>query len=688
VYLERFREVTLASPNVQVVDILPALHQYDLKERRAFFLPQDGHFTRRANQIIARTILEQAGEVLRANRGGPVSELKGTSRNRGADYLLGISCFYHDSAAALLRDGKMVAAAQEERFTRTKHDKRFPQNAIAYCLEEAGIDVGQIGAVCYYDNMSITLERMMQTQLRLGRQGRRLWMSSMPSWIGAKLNLPDILREQVGYEGQILQTLHHRSHAASAFYMSPFSEAAIVTCDGVGEFATAAIGYGKGNELKLLKEIHFPNSLGLLYAAFTAFTGFKVNSGEYKMMGLAPYGRPRYVERIRQHLIRENGDGSFVMNMDYFDYLGGRRMFGDKVNELLDGPPRKPESRITQREMDIAASIQHVTEDILLRMVKHAKELTGASYLTMAGGVALNCVATGRILREGPFDDIWIQPASGDAGGAMGACLDAYYGYFHGQRETTNGTSPQGGSYWGPEYSRDEIDAFLNTNGLKSHELSQEERADVIAGLLADGKVVGHFVGRMEFGPRALGARSIIADPRTVEMQSKLNLKIKYRESFRPFAPTVLEERVQDYFQMETPSPYMLLVANVKEHRCRTVDETLYPDLIKRLQQPRSDIPAVTHVDYSARIQTINRNDLPQYYDVVKAFERKTGTAVVVNTSFNVRGEPIVCTPEDAYRCFMRTEIDVLVLENRLLFKHEQPGWVEKADWREEFELD
>ena len=687
IYLERLGELSSCHQNVHVIDILASLQAYSFKERIKFFIPNDGHFTVKANEIISEKVSTEIGSTMSLIKEHN-SESSLTHQSRENDYLLGISCFYHDSAAALLRNGELLAAAQEERFTRIKHDKSFPVNAISYCLEQAGIETNEIRAACYYDNMSLTLERMFQTQLQLGKNGKDLWLSSMPSWIKLKLKLGKLLKEHVGYEGKILQTLHHRSHAASTFYMSPFDEAAILTCDGVGEFTTASIGYGEGNQVKLIKEMHFPHSVGLFYSAFTSFTGFRVNSGEYKMMGLAPYGKPRYEHVIRENIININNDGSIYLNMDYFDFMGGERMFNDKINGILDGPPREVESKIAQRDMDIAKSVQNITEDIILRMANHAKKLTGSKYLTMAGGVALNCVENGKLIKSDLFKDVWIQPAAGDAGGAVGACLDVYHNYLKKPRKKPNGFAPQKGSFWGPEYSNDEIDAFLNTNDYPFYTLSEADRAETIASLLVKGKVIGHFSGRMEFGPRALGSRSIMGDPRSIDMQSTLNLKIKYRESFRPFAPAVLEEKVHEYFELDRPSPYMLLVADVKQERRKKQNDGTNSDLMKRLKQERSDIPAITHVDYSARIQTVNRRDNPRFYDIIKAFEDRTGIAVIVNTSFNVRGEPIVCSPQDAYRCFMRTEMDILVMEDRILYKSEQSKWTESKNWHDEFKLD
>ncbi|MFC1580598.1 carbamoyltransferase [Thermodesulfobacteriota bacterium] len=602
--------------------------------------------------------------------------------------ILGISCFYHDSAACIMVDGRIVAAAQEERFTRKKHDPRFPGNAITYCLEEAGITAGELTYVVFYDKPFLTFERLLLSYLTVAPKGLRSWLEAMPLWLGKKLHVPKVIKNEIGYEGEVLYTEHHESHAASAFYPSPFEEAAILTVDGVGEWATASYGFGKGKDITLLKELHFPDSLGLLYSAFTYFTGFKVNSGEYKLMGLAPYGKPIYKDPILKELIDVKEDGSLRMNLKYFDFLGGLRMTSKRFDRLFGGPPRKPETEITQREMDIAASIQSVTEEVIMKMVRHVHAETKQKYLCLAGGVALNCVANGRILREGPFEDIWIQPAAGDAGGAMGAVLSVWHRFLENERVFTAGRDSQRGSYLGPAFSNATVKVFLDGHKYPYVKLDPGERAGAIADKIAQGKIVGYMAGRMEFGPRALGARSILGDPRQPETQSVMNLKIKYRESFRPFAPTVLEEKVSEYFDMDRASPYMLLVSQVKESRCFPQPSGDGSDMMERLKQKRSDIPAVTHLDYSARIQTVNREDKPDYHEVIAEFEKLTGCAVIVNTSFNVRGEPIVCSHEDAYRCFMRTEMDVLVLEDFILLKEEQPPWEEGEGWRDELELD
>ena len=606
-----------------------------------------------------------------------------------ATHILGISAFYHDSAACLVRDGEVVAAAQEERFTRVKHDPGFPSQAVRYCLREAGIEAADLDCAGFYDKPLITFERLLETHLATAPKGLRLFWKSMAVWLKKKLWIPHLIHEELGCEVKVLFGEHHESHAASAFYPSPFQEAAILTLDGVGEWTTTSYGYGRGSELHTLGEIHFPHSLGLFYTAMTYFTGFRPNSGEYKLMGLAPYGEPKYVDRMLDHLLELRPDGSFRLNMEYFNYLAGLTMTSKAMEELLDGPPRAPESPVTQREMDIARSCQVVTEEAMLRMARHVHGQTGLRYLCLAGGVALNCVGNGRILREGPFERIWIQPAAGDAGGALGVALALWYRYLGHERTADDGDDRMGAAYLGPAYGPDEVRAFLESQEAPATELGDDDLPVRVAELLAQERVVGWFQGRMEFGPRALGSRSILGDPRSVQMQSQMNLKIKYRESFRPFAPTVLQDRVGDYFELEADSPYMLLVAPVREElRIAMTEEQRALFGIDKLHVPRSEIPAVTHVDYSARVQTVRHEDNPRYYDLIQAFGSLTGCPVVVNTSFNVRGEPIVNTPEDAYRCFMRTEMDYLVLGSFLLDKRDQPRWQEQEAWQEEFELD
>ena len=611
--------------------------------------------------------------------------------------ILGISAYYHDAAACLLESGDITAAAQEERFTRKKHDAQFPRHAIDYCLAEAGVSITGLDAVVFYDKPLVKFERLIETYIADAPRGFRSFLTAMPIWLKEKLYLKSLLKKELADLAgsskkalpQLLFAEHHQSHAASAFFPSPFDEAAVLCMDGVGEWATTSVWLGKGNQLTPLWQIDFPHSLGLLYSAFTYFTGFKVNSGEYKLMGLAPYGTPRHVDVIRDHLIDIKADGTFRLQMDYFDYATGLRMTNEKFSALFGREPRAPESALTQDDMDIAASVQAVTEEIVLKIAQTIHRETAVDHLCLAGGVSLNCVANGRLLREGPFKRLWVQPAAGDAGGALGCALAVWHQYADKPRQSSGAMDRMRGAYLGPSFSSDEISAALDQLGAEYHVHRDEDLFSLLAELLDQGKVLGWFQGRMEFGPRALGARSIIGDPRKTDMQSVMNLKIKYRESFRPFAPAVLNERVADYFNQTTESPYMLLVANVQNDRRKIVepsDGTLFG--IEQLKQIRSEIPAVTHVDYSARLQTVHRDTNPRFHRLLEAFDAKTGCPVLVNTSFNVRGEPIVCSPADAYRCFMRTEMDCLVVENYLLLKKEQPQWTEQGDWRHEFELD
>ncbi len=610
--------------------------------------------------------------------------------------ILGISAYYHDSAAALLRDGQPLAAAQEERFSRKKHDARFPVNAVRYCLSRGEVSLTGLDYIVFYDKPLVKFERLLETYLAYAPDGFRSFLAAMPVWLKEKLFLKDLLKKELASSGQctvdslprLLFTEHHQSHAASAFFPSPFERAAVLCMDGVGEWATTSIWLGEGNSLNPQWEIDFPHSLGLLYSAFTYFTGFRVNSGEYKLMGLAPYGEPKYTDLILDKLLSLKEDGSFRMDMRYFNYANGLTMTNRRFDKLFGGPPRKAESPVTQREMDIASSIQAVTEEVVLRLCRTVHDETGADYLCLAGGVALNCVANGRLLREGPFKDIWIQPAAGDAGGALGAALSVWYEYLDRPR-AVNGVDSMSGSYLGPRFSEEQIKGYLDSVKARYVRLDDSDLMPRLAEILDQENVVGWFQGRMEFGPRALGGRSIIGDPRSKAMQSVMNLKIKYRESFRPFAPSVLAERVSDYFEIDRASPYMLLVAPVDE-RIRTpmTEEQQKLFGIERLNVPRSEIPAITHVDYSARIQTVHPETNPRYHELIKHFEERTGCPVIVNTSFNVRGEPIVCSPEDAYRCFMRTEMDYLVLENFLLAKPDQPVWEKDESWKDEFELD
>lgn len=610
--------------------------------------------------------------------------------------VLGISAFYHDSAAALVEDGRVVAAAQEERFTRKKHDSAFPHHAAAFCLREAGTDLSGIDDVIFYDKPFLKFERLLETYVAMAPKGFKSFRMAMPVWMKEKLFQKNMLRDELktlpggrAWNGELLFAEHHQSHAASAFFPSPFSEAAILTMDGVGEWCTTSLGVGRGNELKILKEIHFPHSLGLLYSAFTYYTGFKVNSGEYKVMGLAPYGEPKYVQTILDHLIDLKPDGSFRLDQSYFDYCTGLTMTNERFATLFGGPPRRPEQRLTQREMDLAASIQVVTEEAVLRLARSIAAETGQRNLCLAGGVALNCVANGKLLRAGVFERIWIQPAAGDAGGALGAALAACHQFKNQPRLPLNGHIDQmAGSYLGPAFSPAETEADLQAAGARFTVVSDDEVITRTADALAAGRAVGWMQGRMEFGPRALGARSIIADARSPAMQKLLNLKVKYRESFRPFAPSVLREDVADWFELATDSPYMLLVADVVAGRRRQMtaeEQALFG--IDKLNVQRSEIPAVTHVDYSARVQTVHQETNPRYHALISAFKARTGCPVIVNTSFNVRGEPIVCTPADAFRCFMGTEIEVLVVGNCILEKDDQDPAL-KRDYKGAFELD
>jgi carbamoyltransferase len=613
-----------------------------------------------------------------------------------SSYTLGVSAYYHDSAAALLRDGAVVAAAQEERFSRRKHDSAFPRAATKYCLQEAGIGIGDLQRVVFYDKPLVKFERLLETYLTYAPRGFRSFAAAMPVWLKDKLYLKTTLKRELAELGgcapralpQLLFAEHHQSHAASAFFFSPYERAAVLCLDGVGEWATTSVWRGNGNRLEPIWQIDFPHSLGLLYSAFTYYTGFKVNSGEYKLMGLAPYGEPKYVDLILEHLMDLKDDGTFRLDMQYFEYCTGLTMTSARFAELFGAPPRQPESKISQREMDIAASIQRVTEEVVLRLARTVHAETGEDYLCLAGGVALNCVANGRVLRDKTFKGIWVQPAAGDAGGALGAAAIGWHVHDEQPRVVGSGDGMHG-TYLGPRYEAPEIEAALRRVNAVYRRLGDDALCATVADLLAAGNVIAWFQGRMEFGPRALGARSILGDARNAAMQSVMNLKIKYRESFRPFAPSVLAERVSDYFEQEVPSPYMSLVAPLKEsQRVPVPDEERALFGIDKLKSTRSRLPAITHVDYSARIQTVHADTNPRYHKLIKAFEDKTGCAVIVNTSFNVRGEPIVCTPEDAYRCFMRTEIDYLVIEDFLLDKRAQPELEKDDAWRAAFDLD
>ena len=604
-------------------------------------------------------------------------------------YILGISAFYHDSAACLVKDGVIVAAAQEERFTRKKHDHSFPSNAIQYCLREAIIDSAELDYVAFYDKPFLKFERILETYLAFAPFGIGSFLKAIPLWIKKKIWIKELIKDKLHYQGKIIFPEHHESHAASAFFPSPFQDAAFITMDGVGEWATASYGIGKDNQIELLADIQFPHSLGLLYSAFTYYTGFRVNSGEYKVMGLAPYGEPKYKNLIYNYLIDVKDDGSFKMNMDYFNYCAGLTMTNHRFHKLFGGSPRKPESKVTQKEMDLARSVQEVTEEIMLKMAKHVRKETGMKYLCLAGGVALNCVSNGNLLRSGIFDDIWIQPAAGDAGGAVGCALFIWYQYLNNIRKTDENSDFMQGAYLGPEFKNNVIESFLKKNGYSYQTLTDEELPDKIGDLIADEKVIGWFQGRMEFGPRALGCRTIIGDARSHEMQKTMNLKIKYRESFRPFAPSVRVENISDYFEIDRESPYMLLVANVqKDKRVEMSKEQNSYFGLEKLNMVRSEVPAITHVDYSARIQSVNGKTNPRYHEMLTRFNDKHGCPVIVNTSFNVRGEPIVCTPKDAYLCFMRTEMDYLIMGNYLLDKKDQKPLAEDSNWKSEFELD
>ncbi len=603
-------------------------------------------------------------------------------------YILGISAFYHDSAACLIKDGEIIAAAQEERFTRKKHDFSFPLHAIRYCLQEAGISVKDLRQIAFYDKPLLKFERILETYFTYAPRGIRSFLKAIPLWLKQKMWISHLIEEELDYRGEIFFPEHHESHAASAFFPSPFSRAAILTIDGVGEWTTSSWGVGQGNKIELQQEIRFPHSLGLLYSAFTYYCGFRVNSGEYKLMGLAPYGEPRYVETILTHLLDLKEDGSFKLNQRYFDYCAGLRMTHSRFHKLFGAPPRKPEEPLTRHYMDMAASVQKVTEMIIERMARYIHRQTGMKNLVLAGGVALNCVANGKILRDGPFENLWIQPAAGDAGGALGAALFLWYQLLNHPRLADDKNDAQKGSYLGPHFSEAEIAAVLKKEGLPYRRLEEEELLDEVTDLLQQEKVVGWFQGRMEFGPRALGARSILGDARSPRMQRRMNLKIKFRESFRPFAPSVLREDVQRYFLLDRESPYMLLVARIHPSQRLTENDESGAEGLEKLQTVRSRLPAVTHVDYSARIQTVDGKYHPLYYRLLRKFKEKTGVSVLVNTSFNVRGEPIVCTPKDAVQCFRNTYMDYLAIGPFLVSKEKQPEENEIMQWHQQFELD
>jgi carbamoyltransferase len=619
---------------------------------------------------------------------GEIATLTGVFM-KGNLYILGISAFYHDSAACLVRDGEVLYAAQEERFTRKKHDYSFPKNAIKFCLKEAGLTANDLAYVSFYDKPFLKFERLLETYLAYAPRGLASFIKAMPLWLKSKLWMKELIKNEMGYNGEVLFPEHHHTHAASAFFPSPYKEAAILTMDGVGEWATASYGIGRKNQIELWSELRFPHSLGLLYSAFTYYTGFRVNSGEYKLMGLAPYGEPKYVDLIYKELIDLKEDGSFKMNMKYFNYCAGLTMTNKRFHQLFGLPPRESEGKLNQTYMDVARSIQDVTEEIMLRMSRHVHKETGMKYLCLAGGVALNCVGNGHVLREGPFEDLWIQPAAGDAGGALGAALAVWYQYLENPRPVNGEKDFQKASYLGPVFDNQYIETFFKISNIPYRKMGDEELIPHVVELLENENVIGWFQGRMEFGPRALGNRSILGDARSPNMQSVMNLKIKFRESFRPFAPSILKENIRDYFELDRESPYMLLVAPVR-------DEVRIPNIqdknglfgIDKLKLIRSKVPAITHVDYSARIQSVAREDNPRYHALIKEFYERTGCPVLINTSFNVRGEPIVCRPEEAYKCFMRTNIDYLVLGNYILDKSMQKRLMEEKSWREEFQLD
>jgi carbamoyltransferase len=665
-YKQRF--ITLAGqyPNVTFVDVLDKFKQVPNTDDLDF--PKDEHYSEYGHEVIAAAITEAIENKAILKRAVAPNNKVTNPATPKPSYILGLSAFYHDSAAALIKDGQIIAAAQEERFTRVKNDARFPYSAINYCLEAAGINVNDLEAITFYDNPYCTMERILASQLKVYPKGNTIWQELFPKWVQTKMHIPDIIRAELNYTGKLYLTQHHVSHAASAFYPSPYEQAAILTIDGVGEWATATIGMGTADGINILKEINFPHSVGLLYSAFTYYTGFKVNEGEYKLMGLAPYGQPSYVDLIKKELVTIYEDGSIQLNMKYFGYEDQLSMINENFEALFGGPARGDKEPITKKTRDIARSIQAVTEEIVVKMARHAKAITGADYLCMAGGVALNCVANGKILEEKIFKEVWIQPAAGDSGGALGAALGLYYA----GKKRQPGQSYQKASCLGPAFSDEEIKAYLDSFGYKYTQLPAAERNKVVAAYLAQGKIAGHFEGGMEYGPRALGARSILGDPRNEHTQSSLNLKIKFRESFRPFAPAVLEEDVTNFFNLHQPSPYMLIVAQVNEDRCIKSPQEYKEDLFEIVNQKRSDLPAITHVDYSARVQSVNKQDSPVYYDLINEFKKITGYGIIINTSFNVNGEPIICTPKDAVRCFMKTNMDLLVLNNFLLLKEDQ----------------
>ncbi|MBL4653184.1 MAG: hypothetical protein JKY53_10035 [Flavobacteriales bacterium] len=676
-YIKLFKR--FESEKFKVLDPSVALKNNFSIENNTIFQTICGHFTKNGNEIIANYLQGELGELVNLKERHQSSS---TEKNKNI-WVLGLSCFYHDSAASLIKNGKIIAAAQEERFTRVKHDKVFPSNAINYCLEEARIDISDIDAVVYYDIESWTIERVMHNVMSLGDLGEAFWNKAKRG-LYQKFKLAEIIRKKTNYQGKIFKSQHHISHAAGAFYPSPFKSSAILIIDGVGEWACSTIGHGIGNKISIIKQQNYPHSLGLLYSAFTYFCGFKVNSGEYKLMGLAPYGEPHYVDLIKKHIVTIKNDGSIFLDLNYFSFMEGEAMTNEKFANLFGGQARSQESEISQREMDLASSIQKITEEIVIKMANHAHHLTGEKNLVMSGGVALNCVSNGKLFDETPFDDIYFQPASGDAGGATGCALE----YYH-KSNPTNEKIPDDNAQQGPRFTNEEVCGYMLTKNLIGHKLG-ENRAEFIANLLANNKIVGYFDGRMEFGPRALGNRSILANPLNSKMQSDLNLKIKFRESFRPFAPIFTEEQTKEYFDFDKPSPYMLIVRGVNQKLLKKVNtiKSEQTNMVDLVNQERSEIPAITHVDNSARLQSVNSKQNPRLYDILKIFGQLEGKEVLINTSFNVRGEPIVCTINDAYKCFMRTNMDVLVLNDYYLLKEEQPKYIEYENWQETFQLD
>ena len=675
-FRSRFLDLVNQFDNVSFIDILDKYKH--IENTDLLHSTKDAHCTEYGHQVIADAIIEEI------NKDGLivpkiVGRSKVTHKHNKPEYILGISAFYHDSASTLIKNGRIVAAAQEERFTRRKNDPNFPYKAINYCLEQEELDMKDIDAVVFYDNPYLTLERIITSQLSAFPDGMEIWKELFPRWIQTKMHIPEIIHKELNYKGDIFFAKHHLSHASSAFYPSPFNEAAILTIDGVGEWATATIGYGKENKIKILKQMDYPNSVGLLYSAFTFYCGFKVNEGEYKLMGLAPYGEPKYVDIITDNIVKINEDGSIHLNMKYFGFKNKLCMINEEFEVLFGGPPRNPDDKISQRIRDIARSIQVVTEEIIIKMAQYAREITKSDYLCLAGGVALNCVANGKLLKTNIFKDIWIQPAAGDAGCSLGAALALYYDKDDANRILKKGDCIQKGSYWGPSFSSDEVKAYLESHGFVYKKVSNKERNKLVAKYINDGKIVGHFSGRMEFGPRALGARSILGDARNEKAQSILNLKIKFRESFRPFAPTVLEEDISDYFDLDRPSPYMLLVADVNNDIRNDLGNSQETDIIQIVNQRRSDLPAITHVDYTARVQSVNKEYHKDYYEAINEFKQLTGYGTIINTSFNVNKEPIICTPKDAVKCFMSTDMDVLIIEDHILIKEEQE---DKADMK------